>query len=176
MVKYRVHVVYGAESLEERDEVEQLRVARVVEPTRDRDCVVLWDTPETTDLVVYSINLRTSEILVAIGSVTTYRMKDVTSGWVVDDHNTVETPSQFIQILHNTTWAHISVSLKHHDSKILKELRADLHVIPPVEDAGVPEQARPEHSPLVEQVRHRVSVLGQGCCNQQKSTSMLSRL
>merc|ERR1719209_2120150 len=61
-------------------------------------------------------------------------MEDVGGGGVVQDDNLVEVTSKSAQVL---------------------------HVVATVEDAGLSEQPGSEHVPLVQQVRHRVGVLGQ---------------
>ncbi len=62
-------------------------------------------------------------------------MKDVGGRRVVHDEDPVELPAQAAQVL---------------------------DVVAAVEDAGLAEQARVEHVPLVEQVGHRVGVLAEG--------------
>jgi hypothetical protein len=102
ITQHCIHIVHFAQLLEERYQIQKLRVAHVVEPRRHRHSVV-W-------------------------------MEYVGSGRIVHDHDLLQLPPQLVQVL---------------------------HVVTPVEDAALPEEARPEDAPLVQQVGHGIGVLGQ---------------
>lgn len=101
VLQHPVHFLLFAQSLKDRQQVQELRVIHVIKPRLHGNSI--------------------------------FRMENVGSRGVVHDDDVPE--------------------LSPEPTKIF-------NIVPSVENAGFPEESRPKHTPLVQQVSHRVSILG----------------